>query len=239
MKGDPGKGLWALVPVKRFSIAKQRLSSVLSPCQRGRLAQAMLHDVLSVLAQIDELAGILVVTSDPEAVKLAAAYGAIACRDKFDAGTNLAVRQGLRALQEQGRNAVNAVMIVHADVPFLNASEIASVIAALRTSPMVIVPACRDGGANLLAAELPLPIEPCFGTDSFAHHLGAAMAAGVEPAILRLEGIGFDIDRGDDLTACGLGDDAKATPLTRTRALLAQFQKPADQNQSFFIASQC
>jgi 2-phospho-L-lactate guanylyltransferase len=231
MIGEQSKGLWAMVPVKPFTLAKGRLSSVLSPSQRARLAQAMLHDVLNVLAQIDDLAGILIVTSDPDAAKLVSAYGALVCHDPYDAGTNCAVRQGLRVLREQGRGAV---MVVHGDVPFLNANEIASVLARLRTSAMVIAPALRDGGVNLLAARLPSPIEPCFGSNSFVRHLNAARAAGVEPAILRLDGIGFDIDRAEDLAEC-----ADAVPATRTGALLAEFQKPASPPASSFIASPC
>lgn len=234
MKGDLGRGCWALVPVKPFSIAKRRLSTVLSPAQRESLAQAMLHDVLGVLAQSHELAGILVVTSDPDAVNLARGYGAAACRDEFDGGTNLAVLQGVRALDEQGRSAV---MIVHGDVPLLTTMEVASVIESLDKSSIVIAPASRDGGVNLLAAKLPLSIEPCFGTDSFARHLDAARGAGLAPVILRLEGIGFDIDRADDIAAFDAATRKIAMAPTRTETLLTEFRKPAAQNRSAFAAS--
>ena len=38
--------VWAVVPVKRFSHAKERLALVLSQPERARLARAMLQDVL-------------------------------------------------------------------------------------------------------------------------------------------------------------------------------------------------
>jgi len=42
-------GIWAIVPVKRFVAAKQRLRSVLSQYEREQLAEVMLCDVLAAL----------------------------------------------------------------------------------------------------------------------------------------------------------------------------------------------
>jgi len=59
--------VWACVPVKEFTGAKQRLASLLTPVQREILAETMLEDVLSALAGATRLAGILVNTVDPRA----------------------------------------------------------------------------------------------------------------------------------------------------------------------------
>ncbi|MBL8307282.1 MAG: hypothetical protein JNM33_11340, partial [Rubrivivax sp.] len=42
--------LWAVVPVKPFARAKQRLAGELSGAQRAALAACMLRDVLTALA---------------------------------------------------------------------------------------------------------------------------------------------------------------------------------------------
>ena len=42
--------VWAAVPVKAFTGAKQRTASVLSPLQREQLAAVMVEDVLDALA---------------------------------------------------------------------------------------------------------------------------------------------------------------------------------------------
>jgi 2-phospho-L-lactate guanylyltransferase len=64
-----------LVPVKNLSGAKQRLASLLDQPSRTELAQAMLHDVLSALADwsatSQERPDVAVVTSDPFALELA------------------------------------------------------------------------------------------------------------------------------------------------------------------------
>lgn len=49
--------IWAIVPAKRFSEAKTRLAPVLTRSERSQLARAMLHDVMTVLSSVKELAG--------------------------------------------------------------------------------------------------------------------------------------------------------------------------------------
>jgi len=48
--------VWAVVPVKEITGAKQRLAGVLTEQQRRMLAAAMLEDVLDELVKIPELA---------------------------------------------------------------------------------------------------------------------------------------------------------------------------------------
>lgn len=187
---------WALVPVKRLSQAKQRLATALTPAERAELARAMLHDVLAVLSRATTLAGVLVVTPDAEAAALARGYGAIVRDDPLEQGTNTAVRQGLEFLQEQGRPGV---LVVPGDVPFLTSLEIREVVDTLHRAPLVLVPATRDGGTNLLAGTLPLSIAPAFGTGSLARHLAAARARDIEPALMHLKGLGHDVDTPADL----------------------------------------
>jgi 2-phospho-L-lactate guanylyltransferase len=44
--------MWALLPLKRFSAAKQRLAGVLSPAERRSLVLAMASDVLDTLSRL-------------------------------------------------------------------------------------------------------------------------------------------------------------------------------------------
>jgi 2-phospho-L-lactate guanylyltransferase len=55
-----------------------------------------------------------------------------------------------------------------------------------------------------------------FGDDSFFPHLAAARSAGIEPTVLKLPGIGLDIDQPDDVQAF-----LRAEPAMRTRAFRA------------------
>jgi 2-phospho-L-lactate guanylyltransferase len=64
---------------------------------------------------------------------------------------------------------------------------------------MTIVPS-RDGkGSNALACTPPDLIPFRFGDESFEPHCALARANGVEPRIMRLPGLGLDIDTAEDL----------------------------------------
>lgn len=192
------RDLWALIPVKRFALAKRRLAPHLSPPERAALAKAMLRHVLGVLAGCRGLAGILIVTSDPEAMALARAFGAQVLPDALESGTNAAVRAGMAALDRAGKGGV---IVVPGDVPGITRAEMHAVVDALASAPVVLVPATRDGGTNLLAACPPALMAPSFGPSSFARHLESAQAAGREPRVLHLPGLGHDIDVSEDLAA--------------------------------------
>ena len=66
--------MWTLLPLKRFSAAKQRLAGVLSPSERRGLVLAMASDVLDTLTALSRAArldGIALVSAEPEAEELA------------------------------------------------------------------------------------------------------------------------------------------------------------------------
>lgn len=208
------EGVWALVPIKQLDRAKSRLATLLDPYERKMLAKAMLCDVFGTLKRVDGLDGILVVTSDPEAASLAAVFGAAVIPDPAENGLNAAVRCGLRWLDAEHQTGA---VIVPGDIPLVTVAELDAVLQALRSSPVVVAPALRDGGTNILAMK-PLFLSPAFGPDSFARHLAAAHALGVEPKTLLLKGAGRDIDIAADLAFFD-GDDAAP----RTHACIRRF----------------
>ena len=63
----------AVLPVKSFGRAKQRLGDAVP--DRARLAEAMLGDVLSVLAATPALDDVVVVTAEPAAASAARSPG--------------------------------------------------------------------------------------------------------------------------------------------------------------------
>ena len=96
-------GIWAVVPVKEFEGAKQRLSSALSPDERRLLATTMLEDVLDAVSAVRELAGVLVVTVDPAATSLASRYGARIVTEGAREGHTGAVTAAARLLVREGQ----------------------------------------------------------------------------------------------------------------------------------------
>ncbi|HEY3917290.1 MAG TPA: 2-phospho-L-lactate guanylyltransferase [Stellaceae bacterium] len=206
--------IWTVVPVKEIAGAKQRLAAALSPSLRRDLARAMLEDVLTALATARGLDGILLVTVDEAARRLAARYGAEISGEDANDGHTAAVMGAARRLAARGA----AMLTIPGDVPLATAAEIERVIAVYRSgSRFTIVPARDERGSNAILAAPADAVPLRFGDDSFFPHLDAARARGIEPTVLRLSGIGLDIDTPEDLAAF------LARPShTRARALLDQ-----------------
>jgi 2-phospho-L-lactate/phosphoenolpyruvate guanylyltransferase len=192
-------GVWAVLPVKEFEGAKQRLSSALSPDERRLLARTMLEDVLDAVSAVREVAGVLVVTVDPAATALATRYGARVVTEGAREGHTGAVTAAARLLVREGQAAM---MTIPGDVPRLSSAEIAATLAAHRPAPaFTIVPAHDDLGSNMIVCSPPDVVPLRFGEDSFYPHLDAARARSIEPLIVRQPGIGMDIDHPIDLLA--------------------------------------
>jgi 2-phospho-L-lactate/phosphoenolpyruvate guanylyltransferase len=192
-------GVWAVVPVKEFKGAKQRLSSCLSPEERRALATIMLEDVLHAVSAVRELAGTLVVTIDTVATSLAARYGARVVTEAAREGHTAAVAAAARLLAREGRAGM---MTMPGDIPRLSSAEIAATLAAHRAAPaFTIVPAHDDLGSNTIICSPPDAVPLRFGEDSFYPHLDAARGCGIEPLVVRQPGIGMDIDNPVDLVA--------------------------------------
>jgi coenzyme F420-0:L-glutamate ligase/coenzyme F420-1:gamma-L-glutamate ligase len=188
----------AVVPAKEFGAAKQRLARALPEEARAALARAMLEDVLVALGAAG-LDRILVVTPDADAARLAARYGAGVLEEREGNGHTAAVARGVAACRELGA----AVMLtVPGDVPCLTADEARAILAAVGPPPAAVLVPSRSGlGTNAACLAPPDAMPLAFGEPSFAGHLAAARARGIEPAVLRLPGLGLDVDGPEDLEA--------------------------------------
>jgi 2-phospho-L-lactate/phosphoenolpyruvate guanylyltransferase len=208
--------VWAAVPVKDFTGAKQRLGAMLTPAQRELLAATMLEDVLAALAGAHRLAGILVNTVEPRAAALAQRYGARVVTDGARDGHTGAVQGMARALAAKG----HAMLTLPGDIPRVTPAEIDTVVSSCLSPPsFTIVPAHDELGSNAVLCAPPGAVPLRFGDDSYFPHLAAARRCGIEPTIVRLPGIALDIDHPADLR---MFLRAPRMP-TRTLALLDEF----------------
>ena len=202
MTGKPD--IWAVIPVKETTAAKERLGDAVPRHLRPGLALAMLEDVLAAVAKTlhqgaTGLAGIAVVTLDPGARALAERYGARILTDDARGGHTAAVAAAARTLAAEGRDGM---LQMPGDIPLVRADEISLVLALRRTAPsFTITPSHDDFGSNVVLVCPPTAVPLTFGDDSFFPHLRAARACGIEPLIVRQHGISLDIDRPEDIWA--------------------------------------
>jgi 2-phospho-L-lactate guanylyltransferase len=190
-------GIWAVVPVKELTGAKQRLAALLSPAERLALATVMLEEVLAALAGARGLAGVALVTLDPHATAIARHHGWRVLTDGARAGHTGSVEAGRAALAAEG---AAGILTLPGDIPLVTAAEIDAVLAAHGTAPsFTIVPAHDEQGSNTVVVSPPRAVPLRFGDNSYFPHLAAARACGIEPRIVRLPGIAMDIDHPADL----------------------------------------
>jgi FO synthase len=208
-----GAGVWAIVPIKRLSVAKQRLTALLKE-HREEFAYLLACRTLDVVRDSGLFDGIIVVSPDPRIAAAALARGALALDDR-DAPLNEACSLGLAAVAER---SARIAVLMPADLGLLSAPALAAVVqryAVLReTGAAVGLVRCKDGtGTNMVLLDPAQPFEPRFGADSFARHASAAAAAAHE---LTSPEVAFDIDAAEDLyRLAGMLDAASAEPFAK------------------------
>ena len=212
--------MWAVVPVKDLSGAKQRLAGVLSAKERRELFAAMLEDVLCVLAASPGLAGILMVTRDPLAQRLAARHGARVLLEEENRGHTAASTLGARTLAHEG---AGGMVQVPADIPLVTPDDVTALLRAHGRAPAVTLSPSRDQlGTNAVVCSPPDVLPLRFGDDSFFPHLRRAEALGIEPQIVRRPGLALDIDTPADLGAFVATASATRTYIYLMRSGIAE-----------------
>lgn len=187
----------AVIPVKSFSQAKQRLSGALTSELRHQLAIAMFTDTLEACMSA-HFGSVLVVTSDPHAATIAKDRGAYVVPENAKSNMNEAVQLGL---SESALRGSTGAVVVPCDIPQITSDLLIQIVETLQISNAVtLVEATQDGGTNLLAMSPPTLITPSFGQGSFRRHLQEAHNAAVTPTILVGHPGSTDLDRPGDLS---------------------------------------
>lgn len=193
--------MWALLPLKDFASAKQRLSGLLGPAQRIGLLDAMASDVLQALRGHSDLAGVLIVSSDPAARQLARRHGVefVSESELGAQGLNPVVQAGAALLAQRG---ITEALIIHGDLPLLTPAEISRLIHHHRRAapPALTIATDRHGtGSNGLLCPTGSALRFGYGATSRCWHEDQAHALGMACDVLTLPGMSCDIDEPDDL----------------------------------------
>jgi 2-phospho-L-lactate guanylyltransferase len=185
-----------LIPVKNLSAAKQRLAAVLDQPARTELAQAMLHDVVAELAAWPRRPDCALVTSDPFAIELAQQYDFELIPDRKNPGETGAIEMATSLCVARG---IESTLVIPADIPLVEASELEQIFAHAPDEGTVLAPAADGRGTNA-AFRRPADLFPLrFGNDSFVPHLAAAKATGKPCVVLQLPSLAVDVDNPEDL----------------------------------------
>jgi len=190
----------ALIPVKGFRNAKQRLSPLLDSAEREALAEMMFRDVLRQVLGARGLVETVVVTGNDQVAAIATSIGARVIRQQEEKGETEAVNFARHELAASG---CEAVLIIPGDMPLVRSEDIEGVLAEVPHGAeppfALLVPSHDRMGTNALLLAPPDVIQLRFGHDSFSYHMSQVSARGLPMRFIENERIALDIDEPKDL----------------------------------------
>jgi 2-phospho-L-lactate/phosphoenolpyruvate guanylyltransferase len=214
----------AILPMKSFGAAKQRLSEALGGGSRQALAQAMFADVLTSLRHVEGVEAIAVVTCDRTAEAAALASDAAVIWDDEEAGQSQAALIGVAHAQAEG---FERVLLVPGDTPLLDPAEVTALLerAEAEALGVVVVPDRHGTGTNALLLRPPDAIEPTFGPGSRERHVQAAATAGVSCDVDPLPSLVVDVDTPEDLSELARLVEERHGVAAQTQGALRQLDR--------------
>jgi 2-phospho-L-lactate/phosphoenolpyruvate guanylyltransferase len=190
----------AIIPVRSLSTGKSRLAPAVGPEMRRELTKRMLAITLEACRASAAIDQILVISPDVEVLAFANALDHEVIGVRQDDRT-----PGLLPALDQARrvgavNRFDATLILFADLPLVNGEDVATLVST--PGQVVIAPDQNRVGTNGLLLRRGdidlLDFRFQFGVESFAAHVAEARQIGINPAIVELPGLGFDLDTPDD-----------------------------------------
>ena len=188
----------AVLPVKRFAAAKQRLAAGLEDERREAVVEAMLGDVLEAIGGARSIERAIVVSDEQRAVALAEASGTLVVPDPGEGGHSGAALAGVAGAVERG---AECVVLLPGDCPLLDPRDVDRLLTGMPDPFVAVVPDRHGTGTNALALAPPDAIRPAFGEGSRERHVAAARAAGVPYAVEELPSLALDLDTPADVVA--------------------------------------
>lgn len=216
--------MWAIVPVKTFDRAKQRLANVLSEDERRSLMLAMARDVLTCLSTCSNLSGILIVSRAPEADALAQTFATERFAESPDANLPESLEQATQHLVTNFD--AQGVIIVPADVPGILPDELDQILAEHET--VTIMPDAENVGTNGLICSPPGRIPYVFDGKSFKPHVDAAYEAGLSPKVVPGTRFTLDVDLPQDLIElCELAPNSQTATYLEREGIVSRLKGQA------------
>lgn len=189
--------VWAIIPVKPLNRAKSRLSDVLTPEERQRLAERMLRHMLEVIQAVPQIIGTLVISRDNKVLAIAREYNALTVQESGSPELNKALT---RATQVVSSWRADSVIVLPADLPLIQPDDIIQMISKGQQGVSVVIATDQHcDGTNALFIRPPGVIPYAFGVQSFDVHCEMARAAGINLYVYESERVALDIDLPEDL----------------------------------------
>lgn len=188
-----------VIPVKKLSGSKQRLSEVLGSDQRQILVLVMLDDIIRELKKSSLIDDIFILTEDDYIIHSVAPYEVKVAKHKPGLDINEALQYYLNNFSEPSEDQL--LIVLPSDVPLLKHTTINSVVRKVLSStpPIMAISPSDNNGTNCLI------MYPCnlmsfhYGQGSLQAHIYEAASREISLIIHDSYDLKFDIDTPKDL----------------------------------------
>jgi 2-phospho-L-lactate guanylyltransferase len=184
-----------LVPVKDPARAKARMTPVLTPEDRCRLAAAMFEDLIRILRPLS--VPVVLVTDSENAARVGRKLGWRVLWETVQITESASVDEASRQLTQEGSGAV---LRLPADIPLTRSQDIQQV---LDVSPgmwsAVLVPSWDRMGTNAILRTPPDLFPSRFGQNSLVLHTQESLRVRARLELLENPRIALDLDDAGDI----------------------------------------
>ena len=184
-----------LVPVKDPVRAKARMSPVLSPEERRRLASTMFEDLICALRPLS--VPVALVTDSEDAATIGRKLGWRVLPETVQISESASVDEASRRLAMEG---ATGVLRLPADIPLARTEDLRQVMDAcsgMRSA--VLVPSWDRRGTNALFRTPPDLFPSRFGPNSLVLHNQESQRVGARLVVLENRRIALDLDDAGDI----------------------------------------
>lgn len=188
-----------VIPVKKLSESKTRLSEILGLEDRQRLVLVMLEDVLTCLNKSSLVDKIFIITPDRHVTDYASSFSVKTIMDIADRGINESIA---RVTEHKLKSrCASPLLVLPVDVPLVRSNTIDGIIGKLEDSvdPLVVISPSGSKGTNALLRNPPNVIPTRYGANSFEAHIEEATSRKIPLIVYRSEDLEIDLDTPSDL----------------------------------------
>ncbi len=182
--------------MKPLATAKSRLAVLLSNEKRQQLAVILYKNTLSVLKNWDRIAGILVVSADENIQEFATDVPITFLKENQELGLNISIKLAASTLAAKN---VESMLVIHADLPFLNLKALNQLLNESTCPGISIAPDYSKTGTNVMLVSPPDRLPFSYGENSFQKHMESARKIGLPVNCIFSDTLSMDIDLPEDL----------------------------------------
>lgn len=188
--------LQVLIPIKGTN-NKSRLSPVLNVQQREQLTQWMLRQTVSAMKTVtwEKTIHLIGHPSDDASQTLARDMGVQFISESFES-----LNPALQAEVDRCFSQKQSVLVLFADLPFINSDTINGLLATVEDSKadLILAPDEHESGTNALFYRGSQPLKMQYGPDSFAHFIKQAETLNLYTATFVHPFLSQDLDTPED-----------------------------------------